>query len=162
MFLEAVNNACAKGDNVELIELLSTLLVDVKHLMLFEPYPLFKAVENQHPTIIRTLVQWGVDINMTDKQGRTALHHAIMCKNKSVIDMVLSFRPNINIKDENDNTPLHYCVIYDEPYALSVLLEMDADIFVLNKQGQSPISLSIDLSSSDVRKCLEERHSMLV
>ena len=67
----------------------------------------------ESPEIINILINHGIDINQTDRLGRTALH--ISCKNGNltIVTLLLNNNANLNIKDSAGNTPLDNAIEYD-------------------------------------------------
>ena len=48
-----------------------------------------------------------------------------------------------NAKDVDENTPAHFCSEYGHHYCLRFLLSKHPTLFAKNKEGKSPIDLSI-------------------
>ena len=44
----------------------------------------------------------------TDRQGKTALHHAVEIQNAEYVGILITLRSDCTIKDCNGNTALHY------------------------------------------------------
>lgn len=65
----------------------------------------------QNPTIIKTLIDAGSDVNAIDNDGSTALIYACAHKdpNVKVIQILLDNGANINMRNTADNSALSFC-----------------------------------------------------
>lgn len=95
---EAVHN-----DNVDLVRLLlqNGALPNTPN---DEP-PLILAVCVTPCECIKGLLEYGVDINIVDPDGDTALHVACRFRNSSAVKILLKHNANIHIINNNGNTP---------------------------------------------------------
>ena len=68
--------------------------------------PIHLATANGHPEVIQTLLEHGVDIHSTDKDGRTALHLASSSGKVEVARLLLEHGADANLADNDGCTPL--------------------------------------------------------
>ena len=56
------------------------------------------------------LINQGVDINLTDKKGVSALMRAIKMSNESVIEVLCKNNADVNIQNQMKWSPLHEAI----------------------------------------------------
>lgn len=94
-------------------------------------HPMHGAVYNGHKDIIRKLLGFGVDINITSSDGITILHYAIMIAPKislDVIKILLDHGANYHSVDNNGYTPLHNAIHNNRLDLVKELIERGADV----------------------------------
>ena len=57
--------------------------------------------------IVRYLIERGVDINNSDNNSITALHHAVESESVDIIKLLPHKEMSINLTNTYNNTPLH-------------------------------------------------------
>ena len=105
------------------------------------------------PQMIAYLLEHGVDIESTDKNGRTPLHAAIIAGNRCGANQLVSHGANPLAKDNHGYNSLHHAVVRNRKGIMSLLLEcpcaaklvMDAD-----NKGDCPIHSALKLGFSDL------------
>ena len=97
---------------------------------------------------IRRLVKAGADINTTDKNGVTLLHHAVRFRSPAAIRTLLELGANVNQAcKRSGSTPLHRAVTStgapgtsgrkaEAIQIIGLLLTHGADVNVRNKNGK--------------------------
>ena len=58
--------------------------------------------------LIKQLLEDGMDVDLTDKEGLTALYRAANNDQKETVSLLLSNGANVNIRDKFGNTPLDH------------------------------------------------------
>lgn len=82
----------------------------------------FKAsIENNMPKI-RDLLQLGVNINSTDKDGNTALHYACMYSQINIIKYLIEKGANLNSENLFGQKPIDFAIIYSPNDEIITLL----------------------------------------
>jgi len=61
--------------------------------------------------MVKKLVFLEADVNMPDRYGMTALHHAILCCLWEIAEHLLEYKANLNVTDNMGFTPLIYAAI---------------------------------------------------
>ena len=97
-------------------------------------YPLIRAVEQRHHSVVTTLLEYGANPNVKIDDGSSPLHHAI---NRGFVDIakaLIAYGADINAQDQNNSSPLH-CAMSKEAIKLlldeGVRLTIDSKIFHL-------------------------------
>jgi ankyrin repeat protein len=65
-----------------------------------------QAREAEALALVRYLVGLDIDVNATDRQGRTAMHGAARLARNTIIPVLVEHGANVSIADENGQTPL--------------------------------------------------------
>ncbi|KAI3520690.1 hypothetical protein L1887_10140 [Cichorium endivia] len=111
---------------------------------LADPYPItWCAVEyfEASGSILQLLLQH-LSPN-TCHNGRTLLHHAVLCNNLGAVETLLKYGSDINSRiTNNQETPLMMCAKYKREECLRVLTEAGADLGLVNTAGQSARSIA--------------------
>jgi len=93
---------------------------------------------------VRAAVKDALDqIDAVDRDGRTALMHAIIDKNADIALILLEGGANPNAKDADGNTPLHFATQGYDPKMAALLLANGAEVDPLDNNGNSPLSNAV-------------------
>ena len=84
----------------------------------------------------------GVDINVKDKNGNTALFHAASKGKVVITNILLGAGADVNLKNKRRNTPLMIAVWYGHTDTVDVLLNTGADVSVINKRGWTALKIA--------------------
>ena len=88
--------------------------------------------------VARVLDLWlrrGFSLDVTNMQGHTLLHTAVLANNLVALEFLLQCGANVNACDKEGNTPLH-CTKSAE--AIKLLLAYNADTTLRNQQMETP------------------------
>ncbi len=85
------------------------------------------------------LIDTGVDLNMRDDKGRTALIYAIRDSNPKLALYILGKGADFNLKDDKGWEALHWSVDQSEKLVRDYLLKNGADVNALSIEGDTPI-----------------------
>ena len=107
---------------------------------------LHKAVRNGDISKIRSLIAAGIDVNVQNEAGNTAMHLA-MEENHQVAYVLMSecrvhnVSLNLNLQNYDGNTPFHFLVTKQSRISalLPIMLENGANINVQNNEGNTPL-----------------------
>lgn len=90
---------------------------------------------------IITIINWikKGDVNCMDKEGRSAIFHAILAKSEKIVKLLLENKANVNVKDKLGWFPIHYAVQNYEMTIARLLIENDADIESKDDYGNTPL-----------------------
>uniref|UniRef100_A0A1I8G3H6 ANK_REP_REGION domain-containing protein n=1 Tax=Macrostomum lignano TaxID=282301 RepID=A0A1I8G3H6_9PLAT len=94
-----------------------------------------------------------------DKDGRSALHLAVMSSNPSLVDLLLTARPgNPNIQDIRRSwTPLMYAAKCRSSTITKLLLKNDARHDIADKDGNTALIIAAENRNTEVFKLLVKR-----
>jgi ankyrin repeat protein len=91
------------------------------------------------PEMFNYILAQGVNINITNKYGRTLLYDAIEGDDISQIELLLSEGAEINIQDKHGNAPLNFAIVHMKSISTELLLKAGAIANIKNKSDQTPI-----------------------
>ncbi|GAB2286676.1 hypothetical protein Dimus_021071 [Dionaea muscipula] len=100
------------------------------------------------------LLENGVKIDSGDKDGRTALHIAVIGKKESAISHLLRKGANPHMKDNGGATALHYAVQVGAMQTVKLLIKYGADVNVSDDDGWTPLHVAMQSRNRDVAKVL--------
>lgn len=106
--------------------------------------PLHQAIRGHNPreSLVKTLLEKGVDVNAQTYNEETALHFAAGGKHAAIVKVLLDAGANITAVDSPGNTPLHWAARQGDIEILSMLLERSIDIntptILPRRVGQKP------------------------
>lgn len=115
---------------------------------------------------LQTALKAGVDIHATDKNGVTALHHAVRFRSPVAVKILIEHGADVNCScRRNGSTPLHRAVTQTgapgtagrgdaAKEIIKLLLNAGADTSLKNKQGKKPADYVTD---PEVLELLKER-----
>lgn len=95
------------------------------------------ATQFTFPLLCAYFIAKGVDVDVRDSDGRTALHWAaIKAAHPDIVKMLLSLNASINVRDEvYGNTPLHYAVSATNIPVVDALMNAGASVDIQNAKG---------------------------
>ena len=93
------------------------------------------------PEMVELLLNAGAKINTADRNGKTALHEAVLLKNRDAVLLLLEHGAKVNEKDSQGNTPLMLNVKADGDL-VDDLLSYRADPTATDDVGQTPLHIA--------------------
>ncbi|WP_061224637.1 ankyrin repeat domain-containing protein [Leptospira weilii] len=106
--------------------------------------PLSLAVEYDRLEVVRVLIEYFADPNLSDeKTGLTPLIHSILKDfSSAMISTLIKGGAELDQRDKNGMSPLHHCVSEGKLESLRFLLEKGADPNVRDLDGVTCINLA--------------------
>ncbi|CZR67474.1 uncharacterized protein PAC_17373 [Phialocephala subalpina] len=106
--------------------------------------PLHAAILKGNIFIVKSLLNYGADIDALGFKRRTPLHLAIA--SRDLVQLLLKHSPMLSLQDDEGNTPLHYLLntkdwwnSNDATATIKWILSSGADINITNRLGESPL-----------------------
>lgn len=127
---EQQNNS-SKMDNTEVIKDV------VQHG--FESF--HQAARSNNFYVLHFFLRYGVNINVCDAQGKTALHYATINGNDSMVKLLLSIEDvSPNIHDKDWFTPIHYSIRQKNLYCVKQFVDsLSVDINAKDSTEETPL-----------------------
>ena len=175
---ELVKSA-ANGDVQKCEELLKRDDVDVNGVFSSHT-PLQAASQNGHVDVIRVLLKYNANVEIEDKDGDRAVHHAAFGDEHLVIQVLAKAHADLNARNKRRQTPLHIAVNKGHFVVVRMLLELgshsslqvmyytcktiyfDADNLLLQNQdcdGDTPLHDAITKKRDDILTLLLKHNS---
>ncbi|KAH9031123.1 ankyrin repeat-containing domain protein, partial [Lactarius pseudohatsudake] len=92
-----------------------------------------------HLQIVRSLLRYGVGVDVRDNLDGTALQWASQRGHRGVLQCLLDHGADVNSKDKDHNTSLHLAARCGHIDAVRVLLGHDADVHSQDESGRTPL-----------------------
>ncbi|CAN6543640.1 unnamed protein product [Malus baccata var. baccata] len=105
-------------------------------------------------TFIDKLLEDGLDIDVVDKDGTTALHTAIIAKKEAVISHLLRKGASPHVRDKDGATPLHYAVHVGTKRIVKLLIKYKVDVNIADNDGWTPLHVAVQSRNRDIVKIL--------
>jgi ankyrin repeat protein len=166
--LEDLYEAVETGSSTELKKLLEAHPSTCKHFLgnyikkpIRIPLP-HLAVVRGDKEIIRTLIEYGADINLADRTSmgnyNTPFHHAVKLKKwtrSAICQILIAYGALVDIKNRLSQTPLFLaCESFDDPHIPKLLIYHHANIHTQNYLGQTPLHVAVAKGHFEVVKLL--------
>lgn len=109
--------------------------------------PLIRAIKNNNPVMVETLLCFGANPNQEGKHkshltviGKRPLHYAAEFNQEDIVKLLLQYGADVNAKTSENDTPLHYaCLLSKSNEVIKLLINHGADVNLYNETGISPI-----------------------
>lgn len=122
-----------------------------------EPDLFFEAALNGDLEGIRSMLRLGMDVNVTEEEGRTALMFAGYNGHTEIVKLLIERGAVVDLRDQADRTALLYAATGPFPESVKVLLEKGAKPNVIdNGEHFSPLMHAAAEGNLDVVKILLE------
>ncbi|WYZ39894.1 hypothetical protein EsH8_IV_000235 [Colletotrichum jinshuiense] len=109
-----------------------------------------------HLDIVEALLVYGVEIDLTDVNGRTALHHAIMRKHFSVANLLTEHGASVLIEDISGSTPFELAIAHGQNATDFIKKHMESFVGLTNNRlpslNETHPSEALSETAAKVRK----------
>jgi uncharacterized protein len=120
---------------------------------------LFRAARADNAGGVERLLERGVDPNVRDDQGQTALLVAMREPSPKVVEVLIaSPKVNVELRNSKDESPLMMAALKGQQDVVGKLIARDADI---NKPGWTPLHYAATNGHVAVMKVLLEKHAFI-
>ena len=135
--------ACSEGD----VQVFNNLLplADLNNVETGTTPLIAAVIGNNHEIINRLLNHPGVSVNVSDKDGWTALHHACFQNRAGVVESICTTRGvNINIQDRiTGKTPLMVAVIGESMAVVTKMVKMSGvSLLLADNNGEDVMDIA--------------------
>ena len=121
----------------------------------FPPQAIILASYRGDDITVRQLLAAGVDKDVRDALGATALHAAMFQTNVAVVKLLLDYGYDPDVRaTRNGGTPLHYAVSSNNLEAARLLLKYSANRNIRNFDGLTPLDKARREEKTDMAKLL--------
>ena len=107
---------------------------------------------------LKTIIPFlGKSVNIAAKNGAFPLHTCLICKNYTAAQLLIRASHDLNPNMFTNEYPqiIHFCITEKSEEMLKIVLEHPAiDINILNSEGKTPLSKSIELNQLNLTKIL--------
>ena len=112
---------------------------DEKEPPVFPSFAIINASYRGDLKTIQNILDSGVDPDVRDDLGATALHHSMLQPNVMVVKLLLDYGFDPNAVTKSGYTPLHFAVAANNLAAARLLLQYGADKRIKNSEGLTPL-----------------------
>ncbi|XP_013402715.1 E3 ubiquitin-protein ligase MIB1-like, partial [Lingula anatina] len=152
---EELVKAAANGDAQKCEEILQRTESDPNGV--FAGHTALQAAsQNGHVEVIKTLMKYDLDMEIEDKDGDRAVHHAAFGDEPSVVDMLHRGGADLNARNKRRQTPLHIGVNKGHIGVVKMLLELGCHPSLQDSEGDSAIHDAISKKRDDMISLLLE------
>ena len=114
------------------------------------------AILGNNISIVKTLCEFGVNINLCDDNYNTPLHFAIIQNSYLMVKELIQIQGiDLNSLGEFDQTPLHKAVIMGNLKIIKLLVESGADTLMVDEKNASPLDYAKDEENQIIIDYLE-------
>lgn len=150
MMMVLIKDAEENDENLLIDVIQYGTMNDIKDLMLilvkYKLFEVFKskneidqnalhlAVNLGYISLIKVLIEFGIDVNETDAFGSSPLHLAVQRNNQAIVQELLDNAKSININecDDNGHTPLNLCVLNNNLEIAKLLINHGGNVLKKN------------------------------
>jgi ankyrin repeat protein len=100
-------------------------------------------------TLAQALLEYGIQPDLTNDTGMTALHYSTLYKNGPALVFLVESGASVDLSDQQGFTPIFYAVLENDISAYNYLVEQGANIHIRDYQGNSLLHVAIVESLED-------------
>lgn len=112
------------------------------------------ACQNGHLDVLRLLVRYGADVEIEDKDGDRAIHHAAFGDEPEAIRLLAQAGADLNARNARRQTPLHIAVYKGHVNSVQRLLQLGCHPSLQDCEGDTPLHDAISKRREDIMKLL--------
>ena len=117
---------------------------------------LHESIASRHDDISLYLISNGIDTNIPNKEGKSAIAYAAIYQNSKITEAIIKKGTEINSEDSHGNTPLWHALLSSRgDYSVFILIfNAGGDPYIVNKYGRSVSSFSKQSGNIEAMKIL--------
>ena len=112
--------------------------------------------ENAVSKCVELLIGNGANVNLRDKDGRTALMYAVQKGCDKAGELLLKNKANPNLQDKDGKTALMFAAEQGKLTSTEMLVKYEADITLTDKNGQNALMIAAAEGQTDIVRFLAE------
>lgn len=152
---EELVKAAANGDSGKVDEILQRPESDVNGV--FAGHTALQAAsQNGHIEVIKVLIKHSVNMEVEDKDGDRAVHHAAFGDEPAVIEMLHRGGADLNARNKRRQTPLHIGVNKGHIGVVRTLLDLGSHPSLQDSEGDTALHDAISKKRDDMISLLLE------
>ena len=101
------------------------------------------AVQSGDIATVKTFLDDGVPVDLTDKEGWSLLHHAAALGQVDVINLLREKGCCVDLIDNEGRTPLHYAATNGDIETIRLLMAMGSNVNSVDNEGNTPLKWSV-------------------
>jgi len=147
--VEELVKAAANGDLVKVEELLAR--PDCNANGVFAGHTALQAAsQNGHLEVLRLLLRSGANLELEDKDGDQAVHHAAFGDEPGVMEVIAASGADLNARNKRRQTALHIAVNKGHVGVVKVLLGLSCHPSLQDSEGDTPLHDAISKKRDDM------------
>jgi len=112
------------------------------------------AVNNGWFDLVTELIAQGVDINVKDPEGNSALMLALIIKQDDIFKYLLSKGAKINLQNNDGDTVIHLAIKNRDLYYIENLIKTGPEMNIRNNDGNTPLICAIKRKNYSIARLL--------
>jgi len=117
--------------------------------------PMFQAVHDDDPEVIRLLLKHGADPNLGDKDQDTPLIMASYNGQTEVVKLLIAAGADLNLQDKAGESPLHIASYWGRTESMKLLIAAGANVNLRDNNGQTALAVARSEGETECVKLLE-------
>lgn len=155
---EELVKAAANGDAQKCDEILKRADSDVNGV--FAGHTALQAAsQNGHLEVIKTLLRCKADVEIEDKDGDRAVHHAAFGDEPGVMELLAHAGSDLNARNKRRQTALHIAVNKGHVGVVKTLLELECHPSLQDSEGDTPLHDAISKKRDDMLNLLLDHNA---
>jgi len=121
--------------------------------------PLFYAIRsNASLELIDFILEQGIDLYWTDREGISVLDMAVKFKRKDIIELCIAHGFDLNItKRKSGMTPVMLAACFSDTEMIQILLDNGGEMNLQDRAGMTPLDYARKLGQKKMQIFLEEK-----
>ena len=147
--VEELVKAAANGDQAKVEELITRADCNVNGV--FAGHTALQAAsQNGHLEVLRLLLRSGADLELEDKDGDRAVHHAAFGDEPGVMEVIAAAGSDLNARNKRRQTALHIAVNKGHVGVVKMLLSLGCHPSLQDSEGDTPLHDAISKKRDDM------------